>query len=126
MPARSDPEAVLQHRARIDVLDDLYGPLLTARQRQMLRLYYGEDLSLGEVAERAGISRQAVHDLLRRAVVSLEGYDTRLGFAALRARRRARLEQVTVLLERAAAGAGERREQAISAAAALVRQLAEE
>jgi hypothetical protein len=126
MPARSDPDTVLQHRARIGVLDDLYGPLLTERQRQMLRLYYGEDLSLGEVAERAGISRQAVHDLLRRAIMSLEGYETRLGFAGLHARRRARLDQVTDLLERAAAGPGDGRDQALNAAAALVRQLAEE
>jgi predicted DNA-binding protein YlxM (UPF0122 family) len=60
-------------------LADLYGPLLTPRQREAIGLYYGEDMSLAEVAGRAGVTRQAVHDLLRRAVGVLEGVEGRLG-----------------------------------------------
>lgn len=48
------------------VLLDFYGALLTNRQREMLRLRLEEDLSLSEIAESCGVSRQAVHDALRK------------------------------------------------------------
>ena len=41
---------------------DFYGPLLTQRQQEMLRLYCDEDLSMAEIAEQEAISRQGVHD----------------------------------------------------------------
>lgn len=58
---------------------DFYGPLLTERQRRLCDLYWGQDLSLSEIAVEAGVSRQAVHDLLRRATASLQGYEEKLG-----------------------------------------------
>jgi predicted DNA-binding protein YlxM (UPF0122 family) len=45
---------------------DCYSQLLTERQQTVMRLYYEEDLSLGEIAEMSGISRQAVRDCLKR------------------------------------------------------------
>ncbi|MFR7472294.1 MAG: sigma factor-like helix-turn-helix DNA-binding protein [Ruminococcus sp.] len=45
---------------KLVLLLDCYGTLLTDRQRQMIQLYYDEDLSLGEIAQIIGISRQAV------------------------------------------------------------------
>ena len=47
---------------KLVLLLDCYGTLLTDRQRQMIQLYYDEDLSLGEIAQIIGISRQAVRD----------------------------------------------------------------
>ena len=49
------------------LLLDCYGTLLTDQQRQMIQLYYDEDLSLGEIAQIIGISRQAVRDSVKRS-----------------------------------------------------------
>ena len=58
---------------------DFYGGLLTERQRSALSLHYEEDLSLSEIAERLSVSRQAVHDAIRRGEAQLDEYEARLG-----------------------------------------------
>ncbi|MGI6084811.1 MAG: YlxM family DNA-binding protein [Acetivibrionales bacterium] len=63
------------------VLLDFYGQLLTDRQYEIMDLYYNSDLSLGEIAENLGISRQGVHDSIRKAKQALLGYEKRLGLA---------------------------------------------
>lgn len=72
---------------RIGDLFDFYGGLLTERQRELVALHYGEDWSLGEIAEHLGISRQAVHDHLRRAEEQLESYERVLGLVTAHHRR---------------------------------------
>ncbi len=67
---------------RINVLYDIYGCLLTARQQEVLQLYFSDNYSLGEIAAAYGISRQAVHDLIRRALSSVEGFEEKLGLYA--------------------------------------------
>ncbi len=62
-------------------LIDLYGGLLTDKQRDVMELYYNDDLSLAEIAEQYEISRQGVHDSIRRGEESLEHYDKVLGLA---------------------------------------------
>ena len=52
---------------RMTMLYDFYGELLTDRQKEFFDLYYNEDLSLAEIAENAGISRQGVRDVIVRA-----------------------------------------------------------
>ena len=59
-------------------LYDFYGELLTESQREILEMYYFEDLSLSEIAETRGTSRAAVHDLIRRSEAKLEGYEEKL------------------------------------------------
>ena len=49
------------------LLYDFYGSLLTDRQREVMELYYGENLSLSEIAAEFSISRQGVHDALKNA-----------------------------------------------------------
>ncbi len=56
-----------------------YGALLTDAQKTLMELYYNEDLSLHEIAEEQGISRQGVHDILTRSLRKLESYEARLG-----------------------------------------------
>lgn len=62
-------------------LFDFYGGLLTDRQRQIVRQYAYEDCSLSEIAEREGVSRQAVRDAIRHAEVQLAAYEQKLGLA---------------------------------------------
>ncbi len=68
--------------ARQSLLYDYYGQLLTPRQQTVYELYTQENLSLSEVAEELEISRQAVHDALRSARRSLEGYEDKLGLVS--------------------------------------------
>ena len=59
---------------------DLYSPLLTATQREITDLYFNYDLSLGEIAEQKGVSRQSVSDCLNKCRKQLETYEEKLGF----------------------------------------------
>ncbi|NLW53893.1 MAG: DNA-binding protein [Clostridiaceae bacterium] len=60
------------------LLMDFYSGLLTKRQRDLLTLYYNDDLSLSEIAEIDGTSRQAVHSVIRRGVERLVEIETSL------------------------------------------------
>ena len=60
------------------LLYDFYGELLTERQQQVYESVVLEDYSLSEVAEDLGISRQGVHDLIKRCNHTLEEYESRL------------------------------------------------
>lgn len=60
---------------------DLYSPLLTATQREITDLYFNYDLSLGEIAEQKGVSRQSVSDCLQKCRKQLEKYEEKLGFS---------------------------------------------
>lgn len=59
-------------------LYDFYGELLKDRQRKIYEDFVFNDLSLGEIAEEEGISRQGVHDMVRRCTKALESYEERL------------------------------------------------
>jgi len=72
----------VDERLYITLLYDFYGGLLTDRQKEMLEMYYQSDLSLQEIGESEGISRQAVSDLLRRTKKVLTDYEVRLGLVA--------------------------------------------
>src|SRR3989449_8674097 len=61
----------LSERMWVVRLIEAYGRLLTAHQQRILRLYYLDDLSLGEIAERLHVTRQAVFDGLRRSLREL-------------------------------------------------------
>ncbi len=75
-------DQALADRDRANRLVDAYGALLTERQRQLLRRYFEDDLSLGEIATQVRVSRQAVHDGLQRALGALERYDAALGLVS--------------------------------------------
>ena len=59
-------------------LYDFYGELLNDHQRKVYEDFYFNDLSLGEIAEEEGISRQGVHDLVKRSSRALEAYEKKL------------------------------------------------
>ena len=64
------------------VLIDFYGEMLTAKQRDFLEYYYNDDLSLSEIAENEGITRQGVRDAIKRAEAQLIAMEERLGLVA--------------------------------------------
>lgn len=66
----------------IATLYDFYGELLNNHQKRILEDYVMNNLSLTEIAEEEGTSRQAVHDLVKRAEKSLEDYENRLHLVA--------------------------------------------
>ena len=68
------------NRIRFGSLYEMYGSLLTKKQQRCLELYFYEDYSLAEIADEMQVSRQAVHDLLKRVEQALEQYEKMLGF----------------------------------------------
>jgi len=65
----------------ISILLDFYGEMLTEKQRDFLDLYYNEDLSLSEIAENEGITRQGVRDAIKRAEAQLTTMESKLQLA---------------------------------------------
>ena len=72
----------MEKNVRLGWLLDRYGAFLTRRQQTLLNLHVNEDLSLAEIAEQEGISRQGVHDALKRGEEQLLAYEARLGLLA--------------------------------------------
>ena len=70
---------MMEARLYYSALFDLYGALLTKKQRHCLIMYLFEDLSLSEIGDALGISRQAVHDTIRRGEAALAAHEARLG-----------------------------------------------
>ena len=69
----------MEKRLRVDRLFDIYGPLLTEKRRNAMRLYLEEDLSLAEIGEETGVSRQGVHEAMLESEHKLENYESVLG-----------------------------------------------
>lgn len=63
-------------------LYDFYGELLNEHQRKIYEDFFFNDLSLGEIADEEGISRQGVHDMVKRCTRTLEGYEEKLHLIA--------------------------------------------
>ena len=82
---------------RYSVLLDIYGSLLTDKQREIMEFYYNEDLSLGEIADELGISRQGVHDAVKKGSDALDEYDEKLGFSKLDRQRYEELKEIKKL-----------------------------
>lgn len=75
-------------------LYDFYGELLTQHQRMIYEDFVLQDLSLSEIAEEQGISRQGVHDLVKRCDRLLEGYEEKLHLLERFLRTKKKIEQI--------------------------------
>ncbi len=81
------------------LLYDFYGELLTEHQRRIYEAAFFENYSLSEIAEDAGISRQGVHDLLRRCDKQLRGYEAKLHLVDRFTRVRSDIERIMSLVD---------------------------
>ena len=84
---------------KIGFLLDFYGEVLSERKRTVLDYYYNDDLSLSEIAEEIGISRQGVRDLIKKAEEELHFYEEKLGLAERFRKTQTCAEQLLRLLE---------------------------
>ena len=89
---------MLEKVDRIGSLFELYGELLTPRQKELIVYYYFDDYSLAEIAELLKISRQAVFFGLKRAEEALESYEDKLGLYARNSVQKNKLLQARKLL----------------------------
>jgi len=78
----NNEQEFLERRVLLNQLYDHYKPLLTEKQREVYEMYEISDLSLGEIAEIYGKSRQAVYDHILRTRSKLEMLEAKLGLAA--------------------------------------------
>ena len=76
------------------ILIDFYGEMLTEKQRTFLEYYYNDDLSLSEIAENEGITRQGVRDAIKRAEGQMLDMEERLGLARRFGDIRANVEKI--------------------------------
>lgn len=74
----SRDEMELAKTNRMNALFEFYEALLTEKQQNYMQLYYGDDYSLGEIAEEFEVSRQAVYDNIKRTAHILESYEEKL------------------------------------------------
>lgn len=74
----TNSDSLIPRVERINLLMDIYGDLLTEKQRRFVELHYSEDLSFGEIASQFNVSRQAIYDAVKHALFNLEHYEMTL------------------------------------------------
>ena len=123
-----------EDRLRRSMLLDYYGELLTPRQRECYELHYNDDLSLSEIAEQCGISRQGAWDNIHRASDTMEKLEAKTGLIRRTVSTDRHLRRLSELLEQlelsfqagAGAGSGAAEAEVTPDAVALLREAREE
>ena len=100
----------MQDHIELSLLLDYYGEFLTERQRALMQLSVQEDLSLAEIAELEGISRQGVRDAIKRGEEQLRLMETRLRLIHRTTAMRKGLKDIASGVERADMAAADRAE----------------
>lgn len=95
---RVEDISMFEKNLHLTVLFDLYGELLTEAQNKMFDYYYNDDLSLSEIAENIGITRQGVRDSIKRAEDALLVFERKLGLAEKLERISRKSEEAETLL----------------------------
>jgi predicted DNA-binding protein YlxM (UPF0122 family) len=84
---------------QVSMLYDFYGQLLTEKQQEIIQLYYSDDLSLGEISEQLGVSRQAVYDTIKRTEKILFEYEEKLGIVNRFTSNNRNIEEILKIVE---------------------------
>ena len=86
--------ADIEKNIQISRLLDVYGALLSPRQNEIISMYYNDDLSLGEISELLGVTRQGVRDAVVKGVGLLSDFEEKLGVLGERVRHNALLCEI--------------------------------
>ena len=92
---------MFEKNLEIGYLLDFYGDILPERRRDIMDLYYNDDLSLSEIAEQMGITRQAVRDSIKKTEQELFFYEEKLGLRRRFTEAETRVEKAISLCEAA-------------------------
>lgn len=84
----------MDKKLTVSLLLDFYGQVLSEKQFQIMDYYYNDDLSLREISEILGITRQGVHDTIKRSEAFLEELEQSLGLYAKWQRLQQQLESI--------------------------------
>ena len=84
----------MEKNVTVSILLDLYGKILTEKQQDVLDLYYNENLSLAEIAEEIGITRQAVHDCIAKGEKKLFNLEEKLGIMKKTEKQEVQLQKI--------------------------------
>ena len=114
---------MIEKTVHLGLLLDFYGPLLTEKQRKYFALYHQEDMSLGEIAEEYGVTRQAVYDILQRSQRTLLDLEDKLGLERRYALQREELEAILARLDQLVQTQGEQMDDPVSKELGAIRQL---
>jgi len=88
----------LDKSVNISILLDFYGELLGERQREIIGYYYNDDLSLSEIAEIFGITRQGVRDSIKKSEEALEAFEEKLGLHRRSEKNAALIQKLTDMI----------------------------
>ena len=86
----------------VSYLLDFYGDVLPERTRSLMELYYGQDLSLSEIAESEGLTRQGIRRIIKKGESELHFFEERLGLAARFTAMRQAAERLRVITDQLA------------------------
>lgn len=89
---------MFEKKMRLDALYAFYGKMLTDKQNEIMNLYCMMDYSLGEISEILGVSRQAVHDTIKRTEKILENFENQLSLYGKFKEKQERFEELDQLL----------------------------
>ncbi len=92
----------------MSLLLDFYGQMLTPKQRDVMELYYYEDLSLAEIAEHENITRQGVHDFIKRSEQILSDLENKLMLAEKFSKLSSSLAEISSIADRICAESGQK------------------
>ena len=97
----------MEKNIEVSLLLDFYGELLKPAVRQTIDLYYNDDLSLAEVAQQCGITRQGVRDSVKRGEAQLYSFEEKLGLWQRFRELETGLDEIASLADRIAAASAE-------------------
>ncbi len=89
---------MFEKNLEMSFLLDFYGDVLSERRRNVMNMYYNEDLSLAEIADEIGISRQGVRDLIKKSEEDLTLFEEKLGLAKKFAKVKACADELDAVL----------------------------
>lgn len=108
------------------LLYDFYGELLTPHQKEIYEEAVFDDMSLGEIAQEQGISRQGVHDLLKRCNKILEEYESKLHLMERFLQMKQKAEEISKVAEQAQTDSCEKLDEALNTIRRLSTEILEE